>query len=137
MTEKEYRAHHAVSRSELWRLLSETPEKYRYYKDNPPPATDALIFGQALHMSVLQPEIYTDNFAVAPDADRRTKAGKEVWNDFISKNEGKTFISANFQNKIDDMTTKLNSDPFARKLLSGEREKPYFWTDEMTGEECK
>ena len=28
-------------------------------------------------------------------------------------------------------------DPFASKLLSGEREKPYFWTDEMTGEDCK
>lgn len=137
MTEKEYRAHPAVSRSELWRLLSGTPEKYRYYKDNPQPATDALIFGQALHMSVLQPEIYADNFAVMPDVDRRTKTGKQIWEQFAAENEGKTFISANFQNKIDDMTAKLNSDPFASKLLSGEREKPYFWTDEMTGEQCK
>ena len=137
MTEKEYRAHPAVSRSELWRLLSGTPEKYRYYKDNPQPATDALIFGQALHMSVLQPEIYSDNFAVMPDVDRRTKSGKQIWEQFTAENEGKTFISANFQNKIDDMTAKLNSDPFASKLLSGEREKPYFWTDEMTGEQCK
>ena len=137
MTEKEYRAHPAVSRSELWRLLSGTPEKYRYYKDNPQPATDALIFGQALHMSVLQPEIYEANFAVMPDVDRRTKSGKQIWEQFAAENEGKTFISANFQNKIDDMTAKLNSDPFASKLLSGEREKPYFWTDDMTGEECK
>ena len=35
------------------------------------------------------------------------------------------------------MTEKLNADPFVRQLLSGEHEKPYFWTDELTGEECK
>lgn len=137
MTEKEYRSHPAVSRSELWRIITESPEKFRYYRDNPTPPTDALIFGQALHMSVLQPEIYADNFAAAPEADRRTKAGKTIWADFTAKNEGKTIISAEWQEKIEAMTAKLNADPFVRRLLSGEREKPFFWTDDLTGEECK
>ena len=137
MTEKEYRSHPAVSRSELWRLYSESPEKFRFYKDEPPPATDALIFGQALHMSVLQPDIYADNFAVMPDVDRRTREGKAAWAAFTAENEGKTAISADWQAKIDKMTAKLNGDPYVRKLLSGEHEKPYFWTDELTGEECK
>ena len=122
MTEKEYRSHPAVSRSELWRIITESPEKFRYYRDNPPPPTDALIFGQALHMSVLQPEIYADNFAAAPEADRRTKAGKAIWADFTAKNEGKTIISAEWQEKIEAMTAKLNADPFVRRLLSGERD---------------
>lgn len=137
MTEKEYRSHPAVSRSELWRIITESPEKFRYYRDNPPPPTDALIFGQALHMSVLQPEIYAENFAAAPEADRRTKAGKAIWADFTAKNKDKTIISAEWQEKIEAMTAKLNADPFVRRLLSGEREKPFFWTDELTGEECK
>ena len=27
--------------------------------------------------------------------------------------------------------------PFVKKLLDGEHEKPVFWTDDLTGEECK
>lgn len=34
MTEREYRAHPAISRSQLWKLR-ESPEKFRYYEDNP------------------------------------------------------------------------------------------------------
>ena len=72
MTEKEYRSHPSVSRSELWRLITESPEKFIYNRENPQPPTNALIFGQAFHMAVLQPEIYDDNFVVAPSVDRRT-----------------------------------------------------------------
>lgn len=137
MTEHEYRTHPAVSRSELWRLITESPEKFIYYRENPQPTTNALIFGQAFHMAVLQPEIYGDNFAAAPVFDRRTKAGREAWEQFSAESEGKTIIHSELQEKIEAMTEKLNADPFVRQLLSGEHEKPYFWTDELTGEECK
>ena len=137
MTEHEYRTHPAVSRSELWRLITESPEKFIYYRENPQPPTNALIFGQAFHMAVLQPEIYGDNFAAAPVFDRRTKAGREAWEQFSAESEGKTIIPSEWQEKIEAMTEKLNADPFVRQLLSGEHEKPYFWTDELTGEECK
>lgn len=137
MTEHEYRTHPAVSRSELWRLITESPEKFMYYRENPQPPTNALIFGQAFHMAVLQPEIYGDNFAAAPVFDRRTKAGREAWEQFSAESEGKTIIPSEWQEKIEAMTEKLNADPFVRQLLSGEHEKPYFWTDELTGEECK
>ena len=137
MTEHEYRTHPAVSRSELWRLITESPEKFIYYRENPQPPTNALIFGQAFHMAVLQPEIYEDNFAAAPVFDRRTKAGREAWEQCSSESEGKTIIPSEWQEKIEAMTEKLNADPFVRQLLSGEHEKPYFWTDELTGEECK
>ena len=108
-----------------------------YYRENPQPPTNALIFGQAFHMAVLQPEIYGDNFAAAPVFDRRTKAGREAWEQFSAECEGKTIIPSEWQEKIEAMTAKLNADPFVRQLLSGEHEKPYFWTDELTGEECK
>ena len=48
MTEKEYREHPAVSRSELWRI-SESPEKFKFYRDNPQEPTPTLIFGQLFH----------------------------------------------------------------------------------------
>lgn len=137
MTEHDYRTNSAVSRTELWRLITESPEKFQYLRSNPQPATNALIFGQAFHMAILQPEIYDDNFAVAPNVDRRTKAGKEEWERFNSENSDKTVIPEDWQETITAMKDKLMSDPFVCKLLSGEPEKPFFWVDELTGEGCK
>ena len=35
------------------------------------------------------------------------------------------------------MCEALNKNEFVKKLLKGEKEKPFFWVDEMTGENCK
>ena len=65
MTEKEYRAHPAISRSELWRF-HESPQKFKYAKDNPPAPTPALLFGQVFHKLALEPETFSEEFIAAP-----------------------------------------------------------------------
>ena len=139
MTEKEYRAHPAVSRSELWRIR-ESPEKFKYFKENPQEPTQALLLGQALHKLVLQPTDFYNDFAVAESFDRRTKAGKEAYSNFCLANEGKAVITKDMYEQITAMCASIFANPFAKKLLlseGAEKEKEYFWTDEMTGEECK
>lgn len=136
MTDKEYRLYPAISRSQLWKI-SESPEKFKYELDNPSKPTDTLIFGQAFHKLVLEPETFSNEFAVAPAVDRRTKAGKEEYAEFIENCRDKTVVSAETCEKIIAMSSKLKSSDFVQKLLSGEREKPYFWTDDLTGEACK
>lgn len=136
MTEKEYREHPAISRSELW-TIRESPEKFKYYRDNPPKPNPALIFGQAFHKLALQPESFEDDFAVSPQLDRRTKEGKDAWAEFCEYSVGKTVISAEDYQKISEMCSSLYHTPFIKKLLSGEKEKAFFWTDDLTGEECK
>lgn len=136
MTESEYRQHPAISRSELWKI-SESPEKFRYYKDHPQEPTPALLFGQALHKLVLEPDGFFDEFAVSPVVDRRTKQGKEEWAEFCQSNGNKTIIDGATFEKCRDMAESLLSNPYVGKLLNGEHEKPYFWKDDMTGEDCK
>lgn len=136
MTEKEYRSHPAVSRSELFKI-TESPEKFRFYKDNPPEPTPALIFGQAFHKLVLEPETFNDEFAVIPDCDRRTKHGKELFREFEENAQDKILITEEEYLKAALMRDSILKNPLAAKLLNGEREKPFFWVDEMTGEECK
>lgn len=136
MTEKEYREHPAISRSELWKIR-ESPEKFKYYKDNPEEPTPALIFGQAFHKLALQPDSFGDEFAVAPQVDRRTKEGKAIWAEFAEQAEGKTLITEEDFNRAIEMRDSLYKAPFVSRLLSGEREKEFFWTDDLTGEECK
>ena len=36
-----------------------------------------------------------------------------------------------------EMAQKALSEPMVRKLLDGQKEVPFFWTDEDTGENCK
>lgn len=136
MTEQEYRKHPAISRSELFRMR-ETPEKFKHYKDNPESPTPALIFGQYFHALVLQPETVEIDFIIAPTVDRRTKAGKEAYAEFEAKSESKTIVTAEMAKMADGMCKALEKNAFVQKLLQGEKEVPFFWTDELTGEECK
>lgn len=136
MTEKEYRQHPAISRSELWRIR-ESPQKFKYYKDNPQKPTPALLFGQLFHKMALEPTDVWSEFAVAPNVDHRTKDGKERWRQFEETSQGKTIVTMDMVEQASAMCGAINAEPLARKLLAGEHEKPFFWVDEMTGEECK
>lgn len=136
MTEKEYRSNPAISRSELFHI-SESPEKFKYYMENPQKPTPSLIFGQLFHKMALLPNEVLDEFAVVPNVDRRTKEGKEIYNQFLVESEGKTIVDSEMFEKARDMCKVLNQNEFVKTLLSGEKEKPFFWTDEMTGESCK
>lgn len=136
MTEKEYRAYPAISRSELWKL-NESPEKFKWYKEHPEKPTPALLFGQVVHKLLLEPDGFETEFAVLPEVDRRTKAGKDEYNAFLDANDGKGIVTLEMFQTAWEMAEKAKQEPFVAKLLKGEREKPFFWTDEDTGVECK
>lgn len=136
MTEFEYRSHPAISRSELFKI-AESPEKFKYYKEHPEPPTSSLIFGQLFHAMALTPETVWEQFAVMPNVDRRTKAGREAFAEFEASTENKTIVSADMVEQAMAMCEALNRNEFVKKLLKGEKEKPFFWVDDMTNEECK
>ena len=136
MTEKEYRKHPAISRSELWRIR-ESPQKFKYYREHPPEPTPALLFGQVFHKMLLEHETFDDDFVVSPEVNRRTKEGKQKWDEFLSENENKTIVAPEMFSRAKEMCDAVKREPLAVKLLNGSKEVPFFWTDEMTGEDCK
>lgn len=136
MTEQEYRSNPAISRSELFKI-SESPEKFKFYKEHPGTPTSALLFGQLFHAMVLQPDIVWEQFAECPNIDRRTKAGKEAFMEFEQRSSGKTIVTTEMVEQAQTMCEALNKNEFVAKLLNGEKEKPFFWEDELTGEQCK
>ena len=136
MTEKEYNAAPGVRRSALWRM-HESPEKYKWFLDHPEPATPVLIFGSAVHKLLLEPLDFEAEYAVAPPVDRRTKAGKETWEQFVAGIGEKTVITQDDFDTMCGMVEKAQSVPFVKKLLEGKHEVPLFWTDDDTGLECK
>lgn len=136
MTNKEYRKADGISRSDLFKI-KRSPLHFKYEMENPPEPTPALIFGQALHKYILEPEGFWNEFAVAPAVDRRTKDGKAAWSEFIELSDGKTVISLDDFESMQDMSHMVNLNKYARLLLSGKHEQSFFWTDDMTGEKCK
>ena len=136
MREQEYRQRPEISRSELFKI-SETPEKFKYYQEHPEPTTPSLLFGQLLHAMALQPETVEEQFAIVPKVDLRTKAGKETFAQFEAEAENKTVVTADMYQQATEMCEALNRNEFVQKLLKGEKEKAFFWNDDLTGEPCK
>lgn len=136
MTEQEYNKHEGVRRSDLWKIR-ESPEKYLWAINHPEPPTPALVFGSMVHKLLLQPDTFVDEYAIAPESDRRTTLGKQDWELFYERSRGKTAVKLADYNTANDMVNAVTRHPIARKLLNGEVEKPLFWTDVDTGELCK
>ena len=138
MTNAEYRKEEGVARSDLFVLFNQTPLHMRYRMDNPNEEdTPALLEGRAAHKLILEPETFEDEFVVAPQCDRRTKEGKEIYAKFLESAEGKAVIHSDMKETITAMAVAVNMNEQARKFLDGLHEKSFFWTDAETGEKCK
>lgn len=139
MTEQEYNAAEGIRRSDLW-LMKDSPEKFKWHMDHPDDEAEkspAFLFGSACHKMILEPETFEDEYAVAPEIDRRTKAGKEEWVAFCEKNDGKTIVTRDDYDTIIGMLESISNHDLASEMLFGQHEVPFFWTDPETGEKCK
>ena len=138
MTNKEYGEHEGVRRSDLFTILSQTPAHFKYALEHRDEAESlALLEGRAAHKEILEPDTFGDEFICAPQCDRRTKEGKEIYAAFLTKAEGKDVLTAESYQKIKDMAEAIRQNPIAMKFLTGIHEKSFFWTDTETGEVCK
>lgn len=120
--------------------MHESPEKFKWYREHPSEPTPALLFGQVVHKLILQPDDFNADFIVWPGLNRTTKAGKEAWVQFLEIVGDRKVIEKdgpNGYNRAVEMANAVLSNPLAAKLLDGQHEVPFFWTDADTGEQCK
>ena len=127
----------AVRRSELW-LLRKSPAHYLYAVTHPNESTPAMEFGTAAHKFILEQESFFDDYVIAPEVDRRTKAGKAAWAEFMELLGDKEVIKPADLEVIRAMDEAVLANPTAAALLkTGRHEVPIEWTDPDTGEPCK
>lgn len=139
MTNKEYHARPEISASDLKQIAS-CPAKWIYEKSNPKEPTDAMMIGTAIHTRILEPEKYKDEVAILPTLDRRTKAGKEEYAEFVELSKNKVIITQDQNAEIESIEDSVMSNHYARTLIEYEErivEKSFFWTDPDTGILCK
>ena len=91
-------------------------------------------FGTAWHCAVLEPEEYARQYVVCPH-DGRTKAGKD-WKELHADSKILSVVECEL---IKSMRYGIGENVKAVLLLecSGTVEESYFWTDIITGVECR
>ena len=131
---EEYLEIDAISNSYLSRL-AECPAKAQV----PRPDSPSLAFGRAAHKFILEgTETFFAEYAVAPQVDRRTKAGKNAWREFEEQSDGKTVISVDDFTRLINMRMAVYDHPMAAKLLGeGVREQTVIWREPETWLLCK
>lgn len=133
----EYHRWPYASQSLLKVMRNRSPLHAYLYMHEPPEPTPALKLGDAVHVAVLQPELFGERFAVAPEVDRRTKKGREAWEAFLAENEGKTILSQSEWETCIAIRDSVLSHPTASKLIDGPVEQSALWKDKASGVMCK
>lgn len=136
MTEHEYNSHPGIRRSDLW-VMRDSPEKYLYNLEHPKEPTPAMVYGQMMHKLLLEPATFGNEFIVAPEVDKRTREGRELWKEFCERNAGKTAVTSKEFQQAKAMAGAVLRHPIAKDLLHGKAEQPFFFTDGKTGLQCK
>ncbi|MGE4510056.1 MAG: PD-(D/E)XK nuclease-like domain-containing protein [Sulfurimonadaceae bacterium] len=115
MTNDAYHAEKEHLSSTKIKVLLENP----YLFLNPPEREESPHFaiGSATHSLVLEPHKFEEEFAVAPECDRRTKAGKEAWAAFVDTSAGKTVIAEKDFETAKNMADAIITNQYAQTLL--------------------
>ena len=140
LTNADYHADSAVSKSHL-DMVARSPFHYKaHYIDKSIERiqTPTFLEGSLVHSMVLEPDKTNSEFCIAPKVDRRTKAGKQEYNDFMFDNAGKEIVAPDMWERAEAMRSSVYGHSEARKWLrDGVAESSHFWTDKNTGLRCK
>ena len=117
-----YIAHDSISRSELSTLNSKTPYHYMFSKAHGNfKQTPDLLVGSAVHKIFLERETFDEDFAVAPNLNLRTKAGKEEFAIFSeeAKGKGQEVLTVDQMAKVKAIGDALHSQKRVTNLVKG------------------
>lgn len=141
-------AYHAdrtrVSKSWLDRV-AQSPLHLRQYLDAPHKSTLALVIGSAVDCLVFEPERFDKQFVQSPLATKRSKAGKEEWDEAYADaaKTGRTIIechNTHYWDQCHQMAEAIMGNPKMREILQdGVGQAVFVATDEATGlkQKCK
>lgn len=137
----EYHASEGISRSKLM-LLDKSPYHFWYEMYSglaeKRETTASMNIGSAFHTLLLEPELFTKEFAVAPKIDRRTTKGKEEFAIFMEENANKILLTDDQYVKASVMASHIRQHEIVTTLLDESVfEQSIFWTDKETGIQFK
>jgi len=73
--------------------LQKSPRHFLEHYTKEFKSTAPMVFGSLVHCLVLEPETFDKRYIISPTFDKRTKAGKQGYKDFVSLSEGLEVVS--------------------------------------------
>jgi hypothetical protein len=73
--------------------------------------------GKAVHKLVLEFDQFANEYAVAPECDRRTTVGKNIWNEFTESAGDKTVLTQSEMVSILDIKHAIDQHPAASEIV--------------------
>jgi len=122
------------------RKFDRSPAHFKHYQDTPQSrGTKALIFGDAYHKYLLEPDIFDDHFAVKPGYNKTLKGNREKWAKFKIDHHGKPMIDEGEMAAIRAMKQSIMDEPGAKWVLDVDHkvEQTIIWKDRETGVKCR
>lgn len=132
-----YHASKAVGHSSLVKMMR-SPAHFKHYMDSEHAPTPAMEFGTALHLAVLEPELFAETYTVSPKFDRRTNDGKAAAAAWEAENIGKKYLAEDQMAMLESMQRVIAGHFLASSYIrKGRKEMSFFWKDAETGVDCK
>ena len=134
---KTYHSIDACSQSALKPLLQGKALKHvRHAMLNPTPSTPAMQLGTALHSYVFEPETFNEHVVKAPDCARRSKADKEVWDNFELMHNGSVILPASAMQRVLAMGDAVLYHDSVRNMFdhATELESTCLWREHFSGD---
>lgn len=134
---EEYKAIDAVNQSAL-KLMKASPLHAITAMREERADTPAMILGRAAHTAILEPDEFDRRYMIYPQADRRTKAGKELYEQVRRQANGRELIEDRKFDTLKGMIASARDHAEMRRLLelSGSAEVSIVW-DDRSGVRCK
>ena len=125
-----------ISKSQL-DLIHKSPALFQWSKAAPEDdeKKSALNVGDAVHAILLEPHRFGDEYVIAPEFDRRTKAGKQQYEEFEASITSQTVLTADEGRKVQLIRESVMAHPHARWLVEaeGDAEASIYWNERSTG----
>lgn len=129
----EYHSKDSLSSSALKTIYKSSVKAWKNLKITP---SKAMNYGTAVHAALLEPDVFKDDIAVKPSTiDRRTKAGKEAYNEFVESTAGKIIIEQNDLDMINAIVDEVYKKPNILHYLNGQKELSHY--KEFMGFDCR
>lgn len=138
---RDYVAMKAINKSSLDNYIK-APVVFKAAFDGflPRIETDAMRNGRAFHTMMLEPEKFDEEFATAPEFDRRTKLGKEEYAEWAALNSQKTILKPEDYDNLCSMRNSLSKsiiEHIGVDISKNINELSLFWQDPLTNMLCK
>ena len=141
LSNDEYHGSSGLSRSALM-TLTKTPyhfyKKYLAVEREEVEPTPAMVLGELAHTLSLEPHMYDERFVIAPKCDRRTKAGKMQYSEFLVAKGPTQVIKQEDYDQAKAMADVVREDGLSMSLIKDARiESSIYFTHAQTGIQCK